>query len=247
MMRTYPFLVLALIFSISPAHTQQKAPVTKAAAKPALKPETPHLAFVTEYIRELSAYEELRVKGEQENEEAKEASDTPAIFTSAIHADTLFQLELGSEIAQLKSMRLNDPFDFLIPSMTDFYGQKIKLWQRMSDISAAFIGGPKPGVDYDQFAVEMPKIRANLDFIDQALFEATPSIFATLIDTKADSQGHASHLTITKAERETLINKLDTAFGSKMDQESQNYGVSAASVLKAYLLKNFKSSDEPWE
>jgi hypothetical protein len=244
MMRTYPFLVLTLIFSVSPARAQQK--VTRAAAKPAIK-ETPHLAFVTEYIRELSAYEELRVKGEQEHAEAQKSGDSAGMFTSAIHTDTLFQLELGSEIAQLKSMRLNDPFDFLIPSITDFYGQKVKLWQRMSDISAAFIGGPKPGVDYDQFAVEMPKIRANLDYIDQALFEAIPAIFATLIDTKADSQGHTSHLIITKAERESLIDKLDTAFGSKLDQKNPNYGVGAASVLKAYLLKDFNSADEPWE
>jgi hypothetical protein len=226
-------------------YAQQKAPA-KAVAKPAIK-ETPHLAFVTEYVRELSAYEELRVKGEQENAEAQKSSGSSAIFTSAIHTDTLFQLELRSEIAQLKGMRLNDPFDTIISSITEAYADKIKVWQRMSDISTAFIGGPKPGVDYDQFAAEMPKLRANLDFIDQALFEAIPSIFATLIDTKADSQGHTSHLIITKAERESLIQKLDTAFGSKMDQKSQNYGVSAASVLKAYLLKDFKSADEPWE
>ncbi len=226
-------------------HAQQKAPATKAVAKPVK--ETPHLEFVTEYIRELSAYEEIRVKGEQENAEAQKSGDGTDVFTSAIHTDTLFQLELRSEIAQLKSMRLNDPFDSLIPNITDFYAEKIKLWQQMSDISAAFLGGPKPGVDYGQFAAEMPKLRANLDYIDQTLFQAVPVIFTTLIDMKPDSQGHTSHLIITKAERQDLIEKLDTDFGPKLDEKGQNYGVSAASVLKTYLLKDFKSSDDPWE
>jgi hypothetical protein len=238
-------LFIALILPLL-VHAQQKPSTAKTVAKPAIK-ETPHLAFVTEYIRELSAYEELRVKGEQENADAQKSGDSSATFMGVIHSSTLFQLELGSEIAMLKSMRLNDPFDFLIPNITQAYADKIKLWQKMSDLSTAFIGGPKPGVDYSQLGAEMPKIRANLDYIDQALFEAVPGVFATLIDIKPDSQGHTSHLIITKAERETLIDKLDTAFGSKLDQKNQNYGVSAASVLKAYLLKDFKSSDEPWE
>lgn len=237
-------LVLALTTAV--VHAQQKAPV-KATPKSALKRETPHLAFVTEYIRELSAYEEIRVKGEHENEEAQKFSDTMAIFMGMIHNSTLFQLELRTDIAQLKGMSLNDPFDSLIPTITKFYEEKIGLWQQMSNIGAAFIGGPKPGVDYSQLAAEMPKIRANLDYIDQALFEAVPSIFTTLIDMKADSQGHASHLIITKAERQDMIETLDTDFGPKLDEKGQNYGVSAASVLKAGLLKDFKSSDEPWE
>jgi hypothetical protein len=238
--------LLVIALTAVAVHAQQKAPATKAAAKPAIK-ETPHLAFVSEYIRELSAYQEIREKGEQENAEAQKSSNSSDIFMSLIHNSTLFQLELQTDIAQLKSMRLNDPFNFLIPSITNFYGQKIKLWQRMSDLGTAFIGGPQPGVDYAQLGAEMPKIRADLDYIDQALFEAVPGIFATLIDAKADSQGHTSHLIITKAERQDLIEKLDTDFGSKLDEKNQNYGVTAASVLKAYLLKDFKSADEPWE
>jgi hypothetical protein len=44
---------------------------------------------------------------------------------------------------------------------------------------------PKPGVDYSKLAAEMPEIRGQLDFIDHALFEASPGVFATLIDLKA--------------------------------------------------------------
>ena len=64
---------------------------------------------------------------------------------------------------------------------------------------------------------------------------------------KPDSKGHASHLFITKAEREELIQQIDTDFGSKLDEKDANYGVSSAAVLKAGLQKDFKSSDDPWD
>jgi hypothetical protein len=162
-------------------------------------------------------------------------------------ASKLFELELGSQVSMLRGMRLNAPFDFLIPNITEFYERKIVLWRRMREISSTFIGGPKDGVDYSKLAAEMPEIRAQLDFVDQALFEAAPSVFVTLIDMKEDSKGHASHLIITKEQKATLISKLGDSFGAKLDQKDQNYMVSAASVLKAYLNKDFKCSDEPWD
>jgi hypothetical protein len=206
------------------------------------KPETSHLVFVTEYIRELSAIENIRESGEKELKE-----DPNSTFSNMIHSSTLFQLELGSQIRMLRSMRLKAPHDQLIPNVTAFYERKILLWKRMAEIASAVIGGPKPGVDYSKFGAEMPEIRGQLGFIDHALFEASPSVFATLIDLKEDSKGHASHLIITKEERAKLIDKINTAFGTKLDAKDQNWSVSAASVLKAYLLKDFKSSEEPWE
>jgi len=206
------------------------------------KPETSHLAFVTEYIRELSAIENIRESGEQELKE-----DPNSTFSNMIHSSTLFQLELGSQIKMLRGMHLKAPHDQLIPNITAFYERKILLWKRMAEIGKAFVGGPKSGVDYSKLAAEMPEIRGQLDFIDHALFEASPGVFATLIDLKADSKGHASHVIITKDERAKLIDNLNTDFGTKMDAKVQNWTVSAASVLKGYLLKDFKSSDEPWE
>ena len=144
-------------------------------------------------------------------------------------------------------MRLNPPFEQLIPDVTAFYARKIEVYQQLIDITTAFIGDPKPGVDYAKLAAEVPKTRAALDYIDESVFQVAPLVFATLIDKKADSKNHVSHLTITKAERAKLLSDITTDFGSKLDQKNQNYTVSAAQVVKAYLLKDFKSSDEPWE
>ena len=200
---------------------------------------------MTEYIRELAAVERIRAAGEEENNQEKKDDKLP--FAGVIHTSTLFELELGSQVKMLRGMRLNAPFDELIPNITGFYERKILLWRRLREISSAFIGGPKEGLDYSKLAAEMPQIRGELDFVDQSLFQAIPSIFGTLIDMKADSKGHASHLIITKEEKAGLISKLDNSFGAKLDLKGQNYTVSAASILKAYLNKDFKCSDEPWD
>jgi len=193
----------------------------------------------------LAAVERIRAAGEEENNQDKKDDKLP--FASAVHTSTLFELELGSQVKMLKGMRLNAPFDELIPNITAFYERKIALWRRMREISSAFIGGPTEGVDYGKLAAEMPTIRGELDFIDQSLFEATAGVFATLIDMKADSKGHASHLIITKEDKARLISKLNDSFSAKLDQKDQNYTVSAAAVLRDYLNKDFKCSDEPWE
>jgi len=208
------------------------------------KPETPHLAFVTEYVRELAATEKVRAAAEKELTQAKDDTDRLVI---AIHNSTLIQLELQSQIIMLKGMKLNQPFEDLIPNIMSFYHKKIELHQQLIDISTALLSGPKPDVDYGKLAAEAPKIRAQLDYIDKALFEATPLVFATLIDPKPDSQNHVSHLIIKKAERAKLINDVNGYFGQKLNQKDQNYTVSTASVLKAYFLKDYKCSDEPWQ
>jgi hypothetical protein len=205
--------------------------------------ETPHLAFVTEYIRELSAIETIRASGEQSL--VQDTNDGK--FTSAIYSFTRMQLELKSQINMLKSMRLNPPFETVIPFLTQSYAHKVELYQKLIDISSAQIGVPKPGVDYTKLGAEMPKVRAALDDEDHSLFEIAPMIFAMLVNRKGDSHNHASHLIITREEREQLLSTIHTDFGSKLDQKDPSYQVGAAVILKAGLLKDFKSSDDPWE
>jgi hypothetical protein len=197
---------------------------------------------VAEYIRQLGATEDLREAGERDLKQ-----DPKASFSTFIHTGSLFQLELRSQIGILKGMRLNTPYDALIPTITGFYEDKIALWQKIIDSSSAFVAGPKPGVDYNKLAAEVPQVRAQLEFIDESLFKATPLVFSTLIDQKPDSKNHASHLTITRVERSKLIHDLKTEFGAKLDQKDPNYTVGAAKVLKGYLLKDYKCSDDPWD
>jgi hypothetical protein len=223
-----------------PAQTHTTAPRAKTK-----QPETSHLVFVTEYVRELAAIENIRESAEMEQKQEKD--DPSHKILDSIHASTMFQLELQSQINMLRGMRLNPPFDFLIPAITGFYQQKVQIWQKLVDTGSTFLAGPKPGVDYGKLEGEVPKLRAQLDFIDKTLFEASASVFATLIDVKEDSQHHANHLIISKEERLQLLERINTDFGSKLDEKNQNMTVSSAIVLRGYLLQDFKSSDEPWD
>jgi hypothetical protein len=210
--------------------------------------DTSHLDFVTEYIRELAANERVREAASQEL--STDATSNERLL-KAIHGSTAIQLELRSQIGMLSGMHLNPPFDTLVPSIIAFYRQKIALHQYLIDISTVFVSsmtsGPKPDVDYGKMTAEVPKLRAQLDEVDHALFEATPLVFATLIDQRPDRQNHLSHLIVTRAQRDKLIGDLTTAFRQKMEQHEQNYTVSAASVLYGYLAKKgYKCADDPW-
>ncbi len=124
-----------------------------------------------------------------------------------------------------------------------FFRQVIDIVAAKADaMSTAFLSGPKPGVDYDAMAADAPKITAMLEYIDRSLFQATPAIFAMLIDDKPDRQG-MGRLSITRAERDRLVRSLRISFGKKLDQHDQNLIVSSASVLRDYLAK--KATNAP--
>jgi hypothetical protein len=208
------------------------SPVTGVAA------ETSRLAFVSEYVRELGANENSRALGEREFAEPN-AQQLPTM----IRGSTRIVLELTAQVGILKRMTLSGRFVDLPANVAQFYEQKIDAHNRMIAMVSALLSGPKPGVDYGAITAEAPKITATLEYIDRALFEATPLIFATLIDEKPDKEGHVSRLTITRAQRDDLVRKLQLSFGNKMEQADQNHIVSAATVLLSK--KGYKCSDEP--
>ena len=105
---------------------------------------------------------------------------------------------------------------------------------------------PKAGVDYTKMVARMPEINASLEYIDQSIFQTMPLVFALLIDEKPDSKGHMSHLNITKAQRQKLIDNINGLFGDSLDKKNKNWTVSSAALLKAYLLKDYKCIDE-WQ
>jgi hypothetical protein len=155
-------------------------------------------------------------------------------------------MELDSQIRILNKMHLNAPFDQLTDIIVTLYGKKVELHNTVIKMDTTFLSGPKPSVDYDALAADAPKITARLEYLDRTLLEATPLIFATLIDSKPDKQGHMSRLSITRAERNELVRRLQISFGKQLDQDNQNLTVSSASVLRDYLVKKgYKCSDEP--
>jgi hypothetical protein len=201
--------------------------------------ETPHLVFVSEYVRELGANEDMRARGEKDVAEADQ-------FAGMIRSSTRIIFELTAQANIMKGMTLNKPFDALPTSIAAFYEQKIQVHRQFIEMASAFVAGPKPDVDYGSMAADAPKLEATLEYIDRALFNATPLVFATLIADKPDKEGHMSRLRITRVERDKLVRSLQISFGDKMERKDQDYIVSSATVLRDYLSKKgYKCSDEP--
>ena len=227
------FLVNIAVGQTKPAHPARTP-----------KPETPHINVMKEYVRELIEAEDLKTKGEKELSEAKSPNEQ---FSAGIYYSKSTQLELRSEIRMLQSMHLNDPFDTLIPSLVAFYGDQINLHQQLIDISGKFLAGPKEGVDYQVLAAKLPENRAELDDSRKSVFQAAALVFMTLIDEKPDSQGHVSHLVITKAEKSDLQDQLEIMLKGVPEKGDQDYYISAAMVLRGGLQKGHKCADDPWD
>jgi hypothetical protein len=128
----------------------------------------------------------------------------------------------------LKSMRLNDPFDTLIPTLIACYQHQIELHQKLMDISGKFLAGPKPGVDYQALEAKVPEIRAEMDDTRKVVFDAATLVFMSLVDMKADSKGHASHLLITKAESADVQEQVDLILKGQPDEGDHDFYISAA-------------------
>src|ERR1022692_2452825 len=205
------------------------------------KPETSHFAFVSEYIREVAAIENIV------NPEVTQPDTKDSTFPHCIQRATRMQLELGSDIHILKTMNLKPPFDPLISNIIDFYTHKIEVEQGLSDICTMLVGGPKPEIEYGKLMADYSKLLAKLDFIDHALLEATPLVFGVLVDQEPDPKNptifaHPNRLIITKAERDALLSDLTNAFGNKLKQDNSDFTVGVARVLQGFLLRNYEYS-----
>jgi hypothetical protein len=209
------------------------------------RPETPHLVFVKEYVRELIADEDLKTTAEKEFAQAKSPAEQ---FWTGIYIGKSIQLELRSQIEMLKGMQLATPYETLIPDLVALYQRQIDLYQRLNEISAKFLAGPKPGVDYSSLAAEVPEIRAELEQLQNVVFAASALVFMTLVDPKPDSQDQVSHLLITKAEKSDLEGTLAIILEGQPNEGDHDPYVSAAMVIRGDLVKKgYKCADEPWE
>jgi len=201
--------------------------------------------FVREYVREIAALETIRAKAELEL--AQPAPYPLARVADCIRNGQLYQLEMKLDISLLKQIKLPKPLDDTPSLIVEFYEEKLEQYRQMTQICSSLMAGPKPHIDFGQLAADMPKITANIEYLDNSLFKLCPLVFMTLIDQRPDKDNHLSHLIISKAERDALVLDLNLSFGGKMDQNNQNWGVSAASVLKTYLTKkDYKFADDPW-
>ena len=165
-----------------------------------------------------------------------------------IRNGTRVKLRLSETIGRLQQMRLDKPFDTLIPTLITWQERKKAFYDEMVTTAKTFMEGPKPGVDYGKLAAHMPEISASLEYVDESIFKLTPIIGMMLVSQKPDNHDHLSHLTITRQQANDVLGVLQRNFGASMDAKEQGWATSSASVLRTYLRdKGFKFSDDPWQ
>ena len=199
--------------------------------------------FVKEYIREIGAMEAITDEANADMPASKPSS--PEFLDDCIRNGERYHNELRLDIAELKTFHLAKPLNDVPSTLAQLDEQKIEMYKGMTKICSEFMSGPKPNVDYGALAAQMPKISADLEFSNNFLIKYSSMVFATLIDERPDSKGHLSYLTITKRERDSLVNQINLSFGAKIDKGDQDWETSSASVLRTYLTKRgYKFSDE---
>lgn len=219
-----------------------------AVKKAKVKKETPHYEVVTEYIRSLSAvYQIQKASMKEQAERAEDPNPTQRIMDS-IRKFTKLKYEMQLSMNMLKNMHLKPPFETLISTTIELYQRKYKLYEESLKSSKILVSGtPKPGVNYDKMLARAPEITAEAEITDETIFKLMPLVFALLIDEKPDDEGHMSHLSITKEQKQKLIESIDSAFCDSISEENRdkmNWTVSSAYILKAYLQKDYKCLDE---
>ena len=135
-------------------------------------------------------------------------------------------------------------FSDLPHQIAQLYRLRQAFMRQITSICSTFAVGPKPGVDYKALTAKMPELRAHIEDLDQALYEAGVVAFGTLISDEPDKAGHASHLLISCAQKQSLLDQLKNEFGAGLDQKDVPLGVAQAQLFRDKLIE-YKCAEEP--
>jgi hypothetical protein len=103
----------------------------------------------------------------------------------------------------------------------------------------------------DSLPAEAKTILTKEAAADRLLFQGVPLMAATLLSSPDDAKNPATHISITRAQRNDLVAVIDKAFPGLADKPpadilkegNSNYRVASAVVLRLFLLQR-KCSDE---
>ena len=169
------------------------------------------------------------------------------LLLSAVRSGTRSRFKLNVMIERVKNMRLVDQnFEKLPSYLMQMYSQKADLSGEIVQAAQTMLAGPKPDVDYGVLAGHMPEVTAQIEYVNETIFKATPMVAYSLISTKPDSKNQLSHLSITRKQAQELVGSLQAGFGKSLDAKDQNWTTAAASLLRTFLRdKGYKYLDDP--
>lgn len=206
-------------------------------------------SLFVEHLVETHQVEELANREITEiQKNSKSHNQGQQILLSVIRNSTRAKLRLNVIISRLKQVQLADAnFTILTPYLIDMLTRKVDLFNEIIQSAQDLLSGPKTDTDYGKLAGHMPEITAQVEFINESIFKATPMVGMLLISHKPDSKNHLSHLSVTRQEARRLVTRLQTAFGKSLNDKDQNWTTGSASLIFTVLYdKGYKYTDDPW-
>jgi hypothetical protein len=200
--------------------------------------ETPPLQFVSEYLREFSAIERIRLAEEQEFQAPRQ--DMLAI---CIDSGNRYRREIAQQMARMQGMSVLPPSQALPARLVDLYGKKLELYTEVVSTCTALKTGANSSVGYLEVMSVVSQYSEKVDSIDQSLFKTSTDAYSTLLDKEHGAHDFARRLGITTAEKQALLRQIEHDFGAELQDAQQTYLVNAATVIRDAIRKH-KASDE---
>jgi hypothetical protein len=200
--------------------------------------ETAPLQFVSEYLREFSAIERIRLAEEQEFQTPRQ--DMLAI---CIESGNRYRREIVQQTARMQGMSVPPPSQALPARLVELYGRKLELYTEVVNTCTALKAGANTSVGYLEVMSVVSQYSSKVDSIDHSLFKTSTDAYSILLNQDQGPQDSLRRLAITSAEKQTLLRQIDRDFGAALQDDQQTYLVNAATVIRNAIRKH-KASDE---
>jgi hypothetical protein len=207
------------------------------ALPPARAVETPPLQLVTEYLREFSAIEHIRLAEEREIQAPHQS-----MLATCVESGNQYRSEITRQMAQIRSMSAPPSWQELSGRLLELYDRKLGLYTEVVKACTALETGANTNVSSLEVMAAIAQYNAKVDAIDKSLFETSTQAFSTLLRRTPDPRGKR-RLSITTAEKRSLLQQIQLQFGSELDDDQQTYLVNAATVIRDGL-RSHAAADE---
>jgi hypothetical protein len=205
------------------------------------------IAFVSEFIRELSAAQELReILAKSSTLDITGPSEIAIILRNSTQASS----ELGTTRRLLADDQHDPAVDDIRVRLQKTYEQKLTMNQEIiEDATKLLVGGrsdEERNIDYDALANKVSEFNSRNDELDEMIFDMSKDVGVILLDDRETERGLLDHLIVTKAERQKMAKTIEASFKSSRGDKDRDYSTSAAWLIHDEFLKSkFKSADDP--
>jgi hypothetical protein len=201
--------------------------------------ETSPLQFVTEYLREFSAIEHIRLAEEREFQAASQS-----MLSICIASGNHYRREIADQMTRMGHVSVPPPSQNLPSLLVDLYGRKLELYtQVVAACSALQAGGAPSNASYLEVMSVVSRYNAKVDSIDHSLFQTSTEAYSTLLDRPSGPHDDPRRLQITMAQKQALLHQIDLEFGNELQDDQQTYLVNAATVIRD-AVRAHTASDE---